>query len=290
MVMPSLPSRHIYDVVDPLAEEAAMVAGYRALYPSWQPAETDPLRLVFRVAGARLGLFFEYQNAKARGAFPPDAVGTDQDGVCETFGTIRRPGEDDASLERRRSAHMRAIGRSSGYSAYIAEALTASPDIAGAAITQDVAPSEGRVIVNLLATETASEARSDNLLGVPSATTVAAVQAYLRDPIRVRVGDEQILCRAASPTEYRIAADVDGDLDAARAAAYAYIDSRRGYNQTLRASNLITAMETAVGVNVADVTLFNVQGSTGIAVLAATGATYYDCAKNDTGVALTTLT
>lgn len=290
MVMPNLNHRHIYDVLEPDAELAQMIAAMQVLYPSWQPSETDPLRLAFSVLATRFYLWGEFTNYKARGAFAADAVGSDLDGVCETFGVPRLSGELDEALRRRRDTAVQAVGRGAGYSAYEADALDAAVTIADVKITIDAAPNEGRVIVNLLSTAAASEARADNLLGVPSAAVVAAIQTYLRDPIRVRVGDEDVITRAASPTEYRIAAQITPStaeaIAAARAAAYAYIDAHRRFDAVLRPSNLNTAMENAAGVVAADLTLFNVAGSTGEATLTATGTTYYDCAKNATGVDL----
>lgn len=289
MVMPVLPHRHIYDVVDADAELAQLVADFQVLYPSWQPADTDPLRLAYSVIAAHITLGNVEFNARARGAFLGDAVGTDLDGVGETLGVRRNSGESDEAYERRIITHQLAVGRSSTYTAYEADALDADTRITDAAITLDVAPNEGRVIVNLLATAAASESRTDNLLGVPPAALVTAVQSYLRDAARVRVGDELILARAATPTEYRIAALITptSAIEAARTAAYAYIDSVRRFDAVLRPSNLATAIENVASVTAADVTTFNVVGSSGSATLTATGATYYDCAKNTTGVNLT---
>ena len=285
MVMPIMPARHIYDDADPDADAAALVAAMQAAYPSWRPAETDPLLIAFRVLGSHFYRGNVYFNARARGAFAADAVGTDLDGVCENFGVLRHMSELDEALRRRRDTHVRAVGRSSGYSGYEADALDADSRVSDVAVTLDTAPNEGRVIANIIATAAASETRADNLLGVPTAALVAAVQSYLRDRVRVRVGDEDVIARAAAPTEYRIAVGVSpaSAQAAARQAAYAYIDSVRRFDAVLRPSNLATAIENA-GATGADVTTFNLVGSSGSATLTATGAQYYDCAKDATGV------
>ena len=289
MVTPILPHRQIYDEIDPDEVLAQLISDMQALDPTWMPATTDPLRLTFSVLAGHLTRRNIYFNARARGAFSDDAVGADLDGVCITFGVRRATSELDEPLRRRRDTHMDAIGRSANYAAYMAETLDADATIADAVVTLDIAPNEGRVIVNLLSTAAASESRADNLLGVPAASVVTAIQTYLRDPVRLRVGDERIIARAATPTEYRIAVLMSPATAeaAARQAIYDYIDAHRRFGATLRASNLATAIENA-GAAFADVTTFNALGSSGNAVLTATGAVYYDCAKNTTGVDITT--
>ena len=288
MVLPNLPNRNIYDEVNEDAELAEMVARMQALYPSWQPSETDPQRLSFSAVAWRLTLGKIFFNHQARNAFVDDAVGSGLRGTAKTLGVLANTGEMDEPLRERLIQHLQSVGRSASYTAYEADARRASTSVADVEITLDVAPNENRIIVNLLATEAASESRADNLLGVPPAAVVTAVQTFLRDPVRLRVGDEDVIARAATPTEYRIAALITPSTAAAaaRQAAYDFIDERRRFGEVLRASNLATAMENA-GATAADVTTFNVVGSSGTAILTATGAQYYDCAKNATGVVIT---
>ena len=287
----TLPNLDILENVNEAAIRARKVAAYRALNPVWRPAATDPLFMLLQTAAADEAMSREFLRAIVLMLFPFTSSGAALTWMGEFFGVPRRENEPDAMLARRihDRIKLQRFAGSNGY--YESQALEHDAELADAIVTADAAPNQGRARVHILATEDASEAQANNLLGVPSAAKVAATQAYLRDYDVRAVVDEDLVVQAAAPAEYRIAVTITPAAahDAARPVIYQFIDDNREYNTIIYPSNLVTRLESAgIGVVSASVTEFGGApfGDGAVVNLQASNATVWDCPKNATGVAI----
>lgn len=293
----TMPDLNIIEDVSEEAIRARKVAAYQALYPSWQPAATDPLFLIFVAAAGDEKLNRELRNEQARGALPPLATGSALDIWGDFFGVPRRASEPDVALSRRIAAKVQTQRFAGSPAYYNARALEFDSDLTDAVTTKDAAPNLNRTRVHILADADHSEAQANGLLGVPSAAKIAAMQAHLRgDNIRA-VRDDDLQVQAAAPTEYRIAITILPATAhaAARPLIYQFIDANRHYEidgytpHIIYPSNLITMLESAnIGVTSTTITEFGGApfGDGVISSLTAQDAVVWDCAKNATGVAI----
>lgn len=271
---------------DPAANLSARVAGILEDL-GWQPADTDPLYAALDGAAQREALDTELGNEVTLDLLLPYSRGAPLRAVgASVTGVTARAGEDDETYLQRVLDVQNAQGRTGSIAAYRAFARIHSAAIDDIAATVDSSPDEGRLRITLLATKGESVSRSDNLLGVPSAAVVTSTGIYLRDDIRRGILDGDLLTVAASPTEYRIAITVTPLIahDRARELAYQYIDSNRKFNRTLYPSHLSTLLENDATIDAATITTFAASPYAGVGSLTASGAAYYDCQQNDTGV------
>lgn len=287
----TMPNTDFFENPDETAILAEMVRDYRARNSRWQPAASDSLYQVYVGAAGNQRLLREFVNERMKGAFRRLSQGRDKTEMAATFGVIRADGESDASLERRVDTKVDSQGFAGTPAYYRAKALEDDEFLSDAIATQDAAPNEGRLRVHILADADTSESHASGLLGVPNATRVTNMQAFLRGEEVRAVYDDDLVVQAAAPTEYRIAITIlPASVHAeARPVIYQFIDDNRLYSRTIYPSNLVTRLESAgIGVVSATVTEFGGApfGDNAVTNLVASGATVWDCQKNATGVVI----
>lgn len=285
-------TRNIYEEPTKAGIFNRMLGNLRTRLGAYTPRDTDPMYQGTDAQAARELLLRQYINERERGNFFQDASADDLTALALQFGVMRTMNESDADLRRRQQAAVQSFGFAGTPSAYRAHALNASADVADAVAEPD--NTIPRTDVTIVAVRSASDpTATPPLVGVPTTALQAAVQAYLRAPIRAGVGDDNLRVVKAAPTEYRLLINVDPDtpqvISAARDVCYDFIAENAVFGATIVASRLTTRLENEVaGLNFAVIGRLSVAPypSGAPQTLRATGTTIYSAQLNSTGVAI----
>ena len=183
------------------ALRGALVAAHRAVLPEWAGRETSPLYVADdTIAGFLLAQYGAF-NASADRALVATATGTWLDALAAVYGVTRQSGESDADVRNAIAAAFASVSAGTP-EALIAAAKAASPLVADVSLRNDLANNE----IDVWLTAVPPADAPTNI--TPSAAVIAAVKAYLDDPVRRLILIDEHIVAAATVATYTVAGTV----------------------------------------------------------------------------------